>query len=99
MREGCYDCARAEWDSEGATCGINGLHVNRPSLGCNKRVPKKRMTNGDRVRNMTDEELAEFLDEYSSCSLCEGYKRGICTREECFKGFLAWLRKEVDEDD
>ena len=51
MMKGCYDCARAEWNHEGATCGINGLHVNLPSLGCNKRVPEKRMTNGDRVRN------------------------------------------------
>lgn len=97
MRKGCYDCARAEWDAEGATCRINGLHVDRPSLGCNKRIPERRMTNGDRVRAMTDEELAELLNKYADCRLCDGYERGVCN-SECFKGHLAWLRKEVDED-
>lgn len=55
------------------------------------------MTNGDKIRAMTDEELAEFLDELSGCRLCDGYKRGVCN-SECLKGHLAWLRKEVDED-
>lgn len=55
------------------------------------------MTNGDRIRQMTDEELAEFLDELSGCRLCDGYIRGICN-SECLKGHLTRLRKEVDED-
>lgn len=62
-----------------------------------QQIPLVR-TNGDRIRAMTDEELAEFLNEFSGCRLCKGYKRGICTREECIKGFLSWLRKDVDED-
>lgn len=28
------------------------------------------MTNGERIRSMTDEELAEFLNEVSSCNYC-----------------------------
>ncbi len=101
MREGCYDCARAEWDSEGATCGINGLHVDRPSLGCNKRIPKKRMTNGDRVRAMTDEELAKMV----GMEVCRIVKPD---GKDCPKGFyfgkcdkcvISWLKKEAKTDD
>lgn len=56
------------------------------------------MTNGDRIRQMTDEELAEFLNKYSDCRLCDDYNGGICN-SECIKGHLAWLRKKVDKDD
>lgn len=55
------------------------------------------MTNGDKIRQMTDEELADFLDELAGCRLCDDYKRGICNGR-CLKGHVAWLRKEVDED-
>jgi hypothetical protein len=73
-------------DGEALNTAINALYE------C-----KKPKTNGDRIRQMTDEELAEFLNVYAGCRLCDGYKRGICN-SECIKGFLAWLRKEVDED-
>ena len=54
------------------------------------------MTNGDRIRQMTDEELAEFLDRTSDCQTCsENPSKCHC---ECFERRLEWLRKEVDED-
>ena len=30
-------------------------------------------TNADKIRNMTDEELAKFLSEFSACNVCEYY--------------------------
>src|SRR5699024_9367827 len=30
-------------------------------------------TNADKIRNMTDEELAKFLSEFSACNVCEHY--------------------------
>lgn len=54
-------------------------------------------TNGDKIRQMSDKELAEFLDKISGCRLCDCHKRGNCN-SECLKGHLAWLRKEVEED-
>lgn len=49
------------------------------------------MTNGDIIRNMTDEELAEFLKEYvnSPCGFCL-----ICGDESCSKETLRWLKAE-----
>ena len=31
------------------------------------------MTNGEKIRGMTDEELAKFLSEFSACNVCEYY--------------------------
>lgn len=73
-------------DKEALNTAINALS------GC-----KKPKTNGDRIRQMADEELADFLNKYAGCRLCDGYKRVFCNIE-CVKGFLAWLRKEVRED-
>ena len=52
------------------------------------------MTNGDRIRQMTDDELADFLDGF----LC--YQVGVCRKEEidCAECNLQWLKQEVSED-
>lgn len=63
---------------------------------------EKKMTNADRIRNMTDEKLAEFLaekaNEVVSCSDCEESKReyGKCIGD-CKKPYLKWLQAEVEE--
>jgi hypothetical protein len=58
------------------------------------------MTNGDKIRAMTDEELAEMV----SMKVCRIVKPD---GNDCPKGFyfgkcdkcvLAWLRKKVNED-
>lgn len=38
-----------------------------------KGVEVMGMTNSERIRDMTDEELAKFLSEFSACSVCEYY--------------------------
>lgn len=80
--EGRHICLLCEGENE-----VQHFHPQIPPI----------RTNGDKIRAMTDEELAEFLNKYAGCRLCDGYKRGICN-SECVKGFLAWLRKEVRED-
>lgn len=49
-------------------------------------------TNADRIRNMTDEELAEYLSNVHYCptpSICDPTKN-------CNDCWLKWLRSEVD---
>lgn len=57
----------------------------------------KRMTNGDRIRAMTDEELAKWLcSTHGSCaSWCP--VSGDCDGEDCDRGLLDWLKQEVSE--
>lgn len=57
------------------------------------------MTNGDRIRQMTDEDLAEivqFDDCFGPHYKCPGWKQDHnCDCKECF---LMWLKQEVNED-
>ena len=56
------------------------------------------MTNADRVRSMTDEELADIICDRSCayCPLdCDG--RMSVGRDACYKRWLEWLKQEVDE--
>lgn len=64
------------------------------------------MTNGDRIRQMTDEELAKFIDIYDIEDICrtrcaktgEERNRCMCYGEECKSHILKWLKQEVSED-
>lgn len=57
------------------------------------------MTNADRIRNMTDEELAEFLlsdDYYIDCTNCKEPENeyGLCVGK-CENELVRWLKSEV----
>ena len=58
-------------------------------------------TNRERINNMTNEELAEFLGKYD-CLYCI-YKDIECYRYknvgecDCTEGILQWLNKEIEE--
>lgn len=57
------------------------------------------MTNGDAIRAMTDEELAEKISRMVHCVYCP-IKCGICcTEEECKAKWLPWLRSPVEESE
>lgn len=62
-----------------------------------------RMTNAERIRNMTDEELAEFLAELNACEKCKyDSSMGCLFENPCTKSFaeamaLEWLKAEVEE--
>jgi hypothetical protein len=59
------------------------------------------MTNGDKLRSMTDEELSEFLWQISrscihedgcrTCPIYPGCAANVCWQEK-------WLKQEVSED-
>ena len=58
------------------------------------------MTNADRIRNMTDEELAEYFYKASvNCNMCCPYSGGRCKSMyiTCKDGILEWLGKEAEE--
>lgn len=64
------------------------------------------MTNADKIRNMTDEELAKLIasGEWASiCNMCSNYCVGGCVvvdeenprQEVCEQGTLLFLQSEV----
>ena len=54
------------------------------------------MTNGDRIRQMTGEELIKMLEYHRSyCELCS-YQR-LFSQPDCEDCFAEWLQQEVEE--
>lgn len=61
-----------------------------------------RMTNGDRIRKMTDEELAKLISDSLSFFNCEMCELGRCENEDgstCEKQILKFLQREVEGKD
>lgn len=61
----------------------------------------KKMTNADRIRNMTNEELADFISENSKCDYCSVQcddKPNMLTMSSCYCRWLEWLESECDAE-
>ena len=61
------------------------------------------MTNGDRIRQMTDEELAAFIDIYNIEDICKtrcdvANYMDCMAGEQCKAHILAWLKQEVSDE-
>nr|DAY68024.1 MAG TPA: hypothetical protein [Caudoviricetes sp.] len=58
------------------------------------------ITNADRVRNMSDEELAEFLDIVGEDGISSQYTDVpcdcCCEKTECSKCWKEWLQSEAE---
>lgn len=89
-------CEKCTYDSK----RTDEYPCNECVHGASVKEHFKPMTNADRIRNMSDEELAEFLLEVNStiqhCMIydCkyEDEREGLC--KDCF---LEWLQAEVKE--
>lgn len=84
-----YTCGAGTPEEAEANCTsfINGECT---ASWCEYRV--KKQTNADRIRSMSDEELALFLDGIRSCSHCVRYGNN------CFPHWdaLRWLQQEAE---
>ena len=68
-------------------------------------LPKR--TNADRIRNMSDEELAKFISEFSACNVCEYYDSEtnrcdtdgnfLCVKEYAEAIIGDWLKQPVED--
>ena len=55
------------------------------------------MTNAERIRSMSDEELAELIAKAVPSEMCAHICNGRCGNdEECIERCKAWLRKPVE---
>ena len=56
------------------------------------------MTNGDKIRQMTDEELANLL-LWNVCNVCDGRGHKKCGDDKhCNSHVLEWLKQEVSDE-
>lgn len=55
--------------------------------------PRKKQTNADRIRAMTDEELARVIAYACDCDLVSGFS----CHGKCCDCILDWLKQEAEE--
>ena len=53
------------------------------------------MTNLEKIRTMSAEELSKTLDREKPCEVCAYYGKD-CGRVSCTDGILEWLNEEAD---
>ena len=61
--------------------------------GAYVKEEKKKLTNGDKFRSMTNEEIANMIKE-GTCANC-AYQKAECTDITCEERILAYLNQEV----
>lgn len=75
------------------------------STPCSLKNELPKQTNADRIRAFSDEELAEFLEEFEACDVCKYLDNNRCTFENpCVHEFASamiydWLQSEVKGSD
>ena len=75
----------------------NGRNVNPDEIkAAVEQYRTQHMTNADRIRSMTDEELAEWLANEKNCSWNDGFYGSEGASEN---DLLAWLKSPVEEVD
>ena len=67
---------------------------------------QRKQSNADRIREMSDKEMAKFLSEFSACQVCEYYNEEHCDcganiNFTCVKAYAEaiigdWLNKSVE---
>ena len=96
----CFDCC-AKTGGEVCLAGKRARMLVCGHYGCDlqRKTAEKRagitraQTNGDRIRKMTDEELAKWICNISDCPYCPG--KGFDCRvgeREIMTGALDWLK-------
>ena len=55
-------------------------------------------TNSDRIRNMSDEELAEWISTKDTCGQCAYELECVCMKVPCTNGILKWLQSEAEQE-
>lgn len=74
------------------TCVESKPHEDNTVIDCDNYAP---ITNADRIRSMTDEELAEVL--FGSCIEHMGVEECSHPEEACKSCVLDWLKAESEE--
>lgn len=59
-------------------------------------MDRKVSTNADKIRSMSDEELAEWINSKDTCEQCAYTPGGLCMRKSCTNGILKWLQSEAE---
>ena len=89
----CYDYEECEYNGQPDCALPDGAQ-------CPHGVPTvPPVTNADRIRAMSDEELAKYLSNPCDCAVDperDGYRE--CGNDLCIKYLLEWLQQPAEEE-
>lgn len=57
------------------------------------------MTNYEKIKNMTVEEMEQFIEHTMPCGCCIYVDDEHCECLKCKEGITAWLKQEVVDND
>ena len=84
------DCRKCRYNYKPSTCEPK---CNRM---CDGESEFEHITNADRIRSMSDEELAEFISKYFSCEY-ECAVRDKCGSDwDCKRATIDWLQSDAE---
>lgn len=100
MQKGCYNCKHDTPTGHPCETCLSTHGKDLQPTNWEAAENYEPSTNADRIRAMTDEELARFLVDISAdctsrCECCAYTRR--CT-DKCIGGVRDWLRQPVKED-
>ena len=74
------------------------MEINSNKKARYREMESGKQTNADRIRNMSDEELAEWINTKSTCEQCAYEPENLCIkpRTTCTNGILQWLQSEAE---
>ena len=83
-------------------CKVKAYGGVCPLTNTAQPITEYKMTNADRIRSMSDEELAEFLCSFRSCDadeyICEGCKATKYCRAG-HAGTIDWLQQPTEKEE
>lgn len=82
-------------------CKVKEYRAICPLTNMATPITEYKMTNADRIRSMTDEELAKWIDWFlGRCEWCDTDKMGTddCSDVSCTPCILNWLQQPAEED-
>ena len=88
----CYDHEECEYNAQ-PDCVLPDGNV------CPHQRPMSSITNADRIRAMSDEELAKYLSNPCDCEVDperDGFRE--CGNDLCVKYLLEWLQQPAEEE-
>ena len=99
----CLRCKHKRYCETGVTQPSGNSYVT----GCSRFEPKPPQTNADKIRAMTDKELAAYIHSicdcdppcpcFNDCYEAEDVDNEALLYVPCEKKLLDWLQKEADE--
>ena len=97
----CYEFEECEYNSQPKCCLPDGME-------CPHGVKGHKPSNADRIRAMSDEEMADIFLRADFCKCCEHEKDGVCNYicaypniplyEGCKQAALKWMKQPAEEE-